>query len=1048
LLRKSVRPVDQSLSNAELEERRMAIQRDLVRGNTTAILLLIALVSLALVAALQASKAEGARREATEKLWESYRAQARAARVTGEAGRRAQALEAIAAAAKIRPSQDLRTEAIAALALTDISSNKFLRVESSQLGASFNPDLSIFALRFSDRVELRSVEDGRTLLLRRTPTFPETTKFSPNGKMLAIGYRSGVIEVTGVETTNAIWTGRTWRDALWSFDFSPDSKRVAMMIVPTNIAVIDLATKEQVFSIPVVKPGLIRFSPDGSHLAMSHDDRLTIWSLEGDRPKLGREFKLPRTIFDIAWHREGHEMAVACEDMEVHVFEIESGEEARLTGHTREVVSVRYSPVSDLLISYSWDGTTRFWNSRTGDQLLRTHQGWGAAFSADGKRLAFGRHNLGYGVWNVIEPDALKTFGNPLRTGTWLRWLDFSPDANLVAVTFWGVVQFRRTDNGNLVGEIPGADLKSAMFARGGESLVTADAKGAQEWRLKREGERVEASEVKPALVNDGRGAPTVLSVDRTKAVIGGGYQQKLAIVDLENRETKELGSQPGGGNLSLSPDNNLLAAGTWKGVGTWVWDVKKGTVARKLDRRDATTMFDSTGEWLVTGHSDEYCFWDTRTWSNVWALSRDVPSEATGPMAFGPKGNLLALTLNGWTLDLVDMRRRAPVAQLIAPMANTIGFLTFSQDARYLGATRGSGNVEIWDLAALRARLGELGMEFPGEEARELTERPDTAPHAHGGFTLMIVAAVASALFVGMTGLRRHRRLVDEYSAIEGLVRERNAQLESYRSELAHSQKMRALGTLAAGIAHDFNNLLSVIRMANKLTGKGAVSDADIAANVEVVEQAVSQGKQVVKSMLGYSRAGEANAGPYSVAELVENIVPLLSKQFLAGISLTLELDYAAALVTRARNRLQQALLNLIVNASEAMEHRGKLIITVKSEKNIERNFVLKPAASPSYVRLSVVDSGPGIPAEVLPRIFEPFFTTKNMGAEPGTGLGLSVVYTIAQEEGLGIAVESAPGNGAAFHLFIPVTPKSAEELSLPEDGLQGRPTNPVVPA
>ena len=115
--------------------------------------------------------------------------------------------------------------------------------------------------------------------------------------------------------------------------------------------------------------------------------------------------------------------------------------------------------------------------------------------------------------------------------------------------------------------------------------------------------------------------------------------------------------------------------------------------------------------------------------------------------------------------------------------------------------------------------------------------------------------------------------------------------------------------------------------------------------------------------------------------------------------------------------------LLNLIVNASEAMQGQGKLKLTVQVRAQLPaRSFALRPAAAPRFVELSVVDSGPGIPPEIQARLFEPFFTTKRSGAKAGTGLGLSLIYNIAEQDGLGVSVVSEPGNGATFTLTIPV--------------------------
>src|SRR5262249_20602679 len=122
---------------------------------------------------------------------------------------------------------------------------------------------------------------------------------------------------------------------------------------------------------------------------------------------------------------------------------------------------------------------------------------------------------------------------------------------------------------------------------------------------------------------------------------------------------------------------------------------------------------------------------------------------------------------------------------------------------------------------------------------------------------------------------------------------------------------------------------------------------------------------------------------------------------------------------------RLEQILLNLIVNSAEAMKGHGQLFISVRARLlPQEEKLALRPRSAPEYVEISVADSGPGIAPQVLRRIFEPFFTTKIVGASPGTGLGLSTVYTIAEQDGLGLAVQTALREGTTFRVFIPVCP------------------------
>jgi signal transduction histidine kinase len=277
-------------------------------------------------------------------------------------------------------------------------------------------------------------------------------------------------------------------------------------------------------------------------------------------------------------------------------------------------------------------------------------------------------------------------------------------------------------------------------------------------------------------------------------------------------------------------------------------------------------------------------------------------------------------------------------------------------------------------------------------------------------------------ALAFGVYVSRYQRQLVGSYDQIEQLAAQRHRQLEQTQAELIHSQKMKALGTLAAGIAHDFNNLLSVIRLANDFLRRGVGKDPELAEENQTIESAVEQGKRIVQSMLGYSRSNTGEPQLLSVSELVEDTLGLLTQQFLSGTRLTVELDRNAPQVRLARGCLEQILLNLIVNASDAMKGGGQLSITVRTVPlEPQSHFVLAPRPAAGYVELAVADSGPGISPEVLPRIFEPFFTTKTLGAQPGTGLGLSMIYTAAQADGLGIVLDSKPGCGATFRILIP---------------------------
>jgi two-component system, NtrC family, sensor kinase len=226
----------------------------------------------------------------------------------------------------------------------------------------------------------------------------------------------------------------------------------------------------------------------------------------------------------------------------------------------------------------------------------------------------------------------------------------------------------------------------------------------------------------------------------------------------------------------------------------------------------------------------------------------------------------------------------------------------------------------------------------------------------------------------------------------------------------LFHAEKMSAVGQLAGGVAHEINNPLGGILAFAQLMSRDPGRGAEDQENLRLITDAAVRAKKIVESLLRFSRRPrQEEKGPVELPQVVDDALFLLQSQLKDGrIEVVREYQPACALANG--NQVQQIVVNLVVNAVQAMNGDGRLTVSTG------------PAA-PGRVRLSVADSGPGIKPEVARRIFEPFFTTKPEGQ--GTGLGLSICYQIAEEHGGTIRLETSPDQGASFVVELPVPPK-----------------------
>ena len=286
----------------------------------------------------------------------------------------------------------------------------------------------------------------------------------------------------------------------------------------------------------------------------------------------------------------------------------------------------------------------------------------------------------------------------------------------------------------------------------------------------------------------------------------------------------------------------------------------------------------------------------------------------------------------------------------------------------------------------------------------------------------LIALAGLAGALFFAGLAFNRHQRLVHSYAEVEKKVAERTHELEIAHRELLHSQKMTALGTLAAGIAHDFNNILSIIQGSAQIIEDNLENAQKVRTRVDRIKTVVEQGAGIVKAMLGFSRDSGQEPAQCDINSVVEDTIQLLGDRFLRDVQVRFDPAPSLPTVTASKDFIQQMLLNFIFNAAELMTGRKRIVLTTGWWTNWRPDLVLAPAKAKSYVTIAVRDFGCGIAPANLPRIFEPFFTTKAFSARRGTGLGLLMVYQLASKMEAGLTVESVLDQGSTFTLILAV--------------------------
>ena len=675
-----------------------------------------------------------AKDDATEKLWGSYLAEARATRNSSGAGRRFDSLEAVRKAAAIHPDLAVRNEAIACMALGDLREAKYADVKGHPPvdGFCYDYKLERYAIGESNGIiKVRAVADDQVLAVLSAPGWLVRWiySFSPNSRYLTVIYYhrgppASCVWVWDLERQMAVLKELPgeWAAEFWAADFSADSRFFARCHPDNTISIYDLDSGKERSRLSGTRPfSKLVLNPNNTRLACSgHDDpRVEIREVESGRNVTN--LVCPSGVSSIAWTGDGKRLAAAGMDHHIYLWSAEEGSlTATLEGHEDYITGLIFNHAGNLLASAGWDYLIRLWDVDAGRQIA-SHPGgsWFPQFSPDDRYL------LGWGNANRYGSLEL-AYGREFRQLRFRGYLghhsapQFSADGRILA-TFAG--RFYDVLDGRELGVLPLPWCDAQIFTPDGRSVILCDrTNGLFVSSFERSG--APPSETirlgKPRLLSTATAEvdtnlliQAALSRDGRHLAVAHESEDESFVFDLQDPVAKPvvLKPHPRVCRIAISPDGRWVATASWHNSFVNVWDARSGKSVRTLQMPDRSEVaFSPDGLWLATS-TTEYQLWKVGSWE-----PRGPPKPGYGVpgrtfTAFSPDSRVMARTIGGNRIQLLETATERPLATLEAPGGIVTGLFAFSPDgtrlaARYL-------DVQLWDLRLIRQELAQMGLDW-----------------------------------------------------------------------------------------------------------------------------------------------------------------------------------------------------------------------------------------------------------------------------------------------------------------------------------------------
>jgi eukaryotic-like serine/threonine-protein kinase len=681
----------------------------------TVILLLFTVAIGSTLAAVRINRAERAR---TEELFHSYVAQAGSLRRNGHEGQRVDALALVAKAAAIRSSLELRSEAIACLAVTDIRFHDPVQSPDPD-NESWDATLERRAYREKDgRISIRRIVDNSIVAVLPSVGAGHCWlgAMSPGGRYLAVSYPERGL-VWDVEKQQPIITNFLGGIAA---DFGDDARSVILNSLDGQLSRFGLNPVQPLTSFAIDRRyRLLRLRPQGDWFTGCEVGKGDVELRYLSGGSLIRTFSHPSSVGSLAWSSDGTNLAVGCESGRVFIWNALTGENREFKAHQSNVESVGFSHSGRLLGSSGWDGEFRLWDLTT-DSLLLTARGnsYQVTFSADDRRIGYVQRGSESGSLEILPSSicyGLHCQASPNR-GSY--GADISPDGRLVSAAFLDGVHIWADQQREAPFVLPAGVCYSAIFTPDGTNLITCGLSGLARWPMRRiPGAMKDELRIGPRQpLQDGLGFNyAALSLDGRWVAAAYPEAGAVSIYDVRVPTNHfNLDFQPRITYPSISPDGRWVAAGNFKTSGVKVWDFQSTHLVCNLPTpSSAWPTFSPDNRWLAVGGSTLDLV-ATGSWKRKYSLAHGR-SDSPMALAFSPDSRTLAMAAEPGIVRLIAVDTGETLANLEAPGVPITVYLRFSADGSQLFALDWDQQVQVWDLRRIRVELRHLNLDWTG---------------------------------------------------------------------------------------------------------------------------------------------------------------------------------------------------------------------------------------------------------------------------------------------------------------------------------------------